>query len=223
MFPRPTLAENCCQRDNVNRSERPDRAPRSMREDLLPPFGEYPLNFDLQPTLKGDLIELRPLTPEDFDALFRAASDPLIWEQHPEPDRHKREIFQRYFDSGLASKGALVVVDRKSGRIIGSSRYHDLKPEESEIEIGFTFLEREFWGGTYNGELKSLMLDHAFRFVKRVVFVVGENNLRSQNALRKIGASFLKTVERPSRDGRLLPNVVFAITPEARKSQRVPA
>ena len=176
------------------------------------------MNFDLQPTLQGSLIELRPLKPEDFEALLQAASDPLIWEQHPEPDRYKREIFQRYFDSGLASKGALVVIDRKSGRIIGSSRYHDLKAEESEIEIGFTFLEREFWGGTYNGQLKSLMLKHAFRFVKRVVFVVGENNLRSQKALEKIGARFLKRVERSSRDGRLLPNVVLAITREGAKS-----
>jgi len=176
------------------------------------------LNFDLQPTLQCSLIELRPLKPEDFEALLQAASDPLIWEQHPEPDRYKREIFQRYFDSGLASKGALVVIDRKSGRIIGSSRYHDLKAEENEIEIGFTFLEREFWGGTYNGQLKSLMLKHAFRFVKRVVFVVGENNLRSQKALEKIGARFLKRVERSSRDGRLLPNVVLAITREGAKS-----
>ena len=190
---------------------------------LLPGFGKYPLNFDLQPTLQGNLIELRPLKPEDFDALFHAASDPLIWEQHPEPDRYKREVFQRYFDGGLASRGALVVVDSKSGRIIGSSRYHDLKPEDDEIEIGFTFLEREFWGGTYNGELKSLMLEHAFRFVKRVVFVVGENNLRSQKALHKIGARFLRKVERPSRDGRLLPNVVFAITRESAKTKRVPA
>ena len=170
------------------------------------------MHFDLQPTLRGNLIELRPLKYEDFDALFRAASDPLIWEQHPEPDRYKREIFQKYFDSGIASKGAFVVIERKSGRIIGSSRYHDLKREQSEVEIGFTFLEREFWGGAYNGELKSLMLEHAFRFVKRVVFVVGESNLRSQKALEKIGARFFKRVERPSRDGTLVPNVVFAMT-----------
>ena len=180
------------------------------------------MTFDLQPTLQGNWIELRPLKPEDFEALLRAASDPLIWEQHPEPDRYKREIFRRYFDSGLASGGALVVIDRKSGRIIGSSRYHDLKPEESEIEIGFTFLEREFWGGTYNGELKSLMLEHAFRFVRRVVFVVGENNLRSQKALQKIGARFLNKVERPSRDGRLLPNVVFAISRDAADQSALP-
>ena len=170
------------------------------------------MKFDLQPTLKGKLIEIRPLKPEDFDALFQAAGDPLIWEQHPEPDRYKREIFQRYFESALESKGAFVVIDCKSGRIIGSSRYHNLKPAESEVEIGFTFLEREFWGGAYNGELKSLMVDHAFRFVESVVFVVGENNLRSQKALGKIGARFVKKIERPDRNGAMRPNVVFAIS-----------
>ncbi len=169
-------------------------------------------HFDLQPTLVGKLIEARPLRQEDFTALHQAASDPLIWEQHPEPTRYQREAFQRYFDSGMASKGALVVIERKTGRIIGSSRYHDLKPEESQVEIGYTFLERSYWGGDYNGELKRLMLDHAFRFVERVVFVIGENNLRSQKAIQKIGAKFLKNVERPGSNGAMQPNLVFAIS-----------
>lgn len=153
------------------------------------------VNFDLQPSLQGTLIEIRPLTPDDFDALFAAAGDPLIWEQHPERDRYTREVFQKYFDSAIESKGAFAVIERASGRIIGSSRYCNLNPAGSEVEIGWTFLERAFWGGSYNRELKSLMLDHAFRFVDRVVFVVGENNLRSQKALQKIGAGFLKKGE----------------------------
>ncbi|MGZ7042165.1 MAG: GNAT family N-acetyltransferase [Thermoanaerobaculia bacterium] len=169
------------------------------------------MKFDLQPTLTGTLLALRPLRAEDFDALFAAASDPLIWEQHPETDRYKREVFQKYFDSAIASGGAFAIVERNSGRIIGSSRYWNLKPSESEIEIGWTFLERRFWGGRHNGELKSLMLEHAFRYVDRVVFVVGENNLRSQNALRKIGAELVGTAERPSPDGTPRRNVIFAI------------
>ena len=170
------------------------------------------MDFDLQPILTGKLIELRPLAPADFDALFQAASDPLIWEQHPENDRYTREVFQRFFDGAIDSKGAFAVIERKSGKIIGSSRYHDLKPEESQVEIGFTFLERAYWGGEYNREMKSLMLDHAFRFVERVVFVVGENNLRSQKALAKIGARFLKRAEASGRDGSVRKNVVFELT-----------
>ena len=58
------------------------------------------------------------------------------------------------------------------------------------------------------------MLDHAFRFVDRVVFVVGEKNLRSQKALEKIGARFLKKAQSPARDGIMAPNLVFVITRE---------
>jgi RimJ/RimL family protein N-acetyltransferase len=167
--------------------------------------------FDLQPTLKGRLLELRPLTPGDFEALFEAANDPLIWEQHPESDRHEPAVFQRYFDGAIASGGALAVVEVRSRRIIGSSRFCSLDPGR-EVEIGWTFLEREFWGGAYNREMKSLMLDHAFRFVGRVVFVVGEGNLRSQKALEKIGARLLRREQRPGPDGNLAGCVVFGIT-----------
>ena len=171
------------------------------------------MSFDLQPVLTGNLITLRPLTPQDFDLLFTAASDPLIWEQHPENDRYTRKVFQNYFDGAMESKGAFAIIDRKSGRIIGSSRYCNLNEAKSEVEIGWTFLERTFWGGTYNRELKSLMLDHAFRFVDRVLFVVGENNIRSQKALEKIGAKFLKKAQLPAPDGALASNFLFVIRP----------
>jgi RimJ/RimL family protein N-acetyltransferase len=170
------------------------------------------VDFALQPTLKGKLIELRPLRPQDFDALFSVASDPQIWEQHPESDRYQREVFQRFFDGALESKGAFAIIEKKSGRIIGSSRYCNLDLTNREIEVGWTFLEREFWGGTYNRELKQLMLEHAFRFVDRVLFVVGEQNFRSQKALAKIGASFLKKVQLPASDGTIKTNLVFGIT-----------
>lgn len=143
--------------------------------------------FDLQPILKGELLELRPLRPEDFSALYAVASDPLIWEQHPSSDRYKPEIFQGFFRDALASGGALIAIDRKDGRIIGSSRFHGYDEEKSEIEIGWTFLARAYWGGTYNREMKQLMLAHAFRFVKRVLFLIGSTNLRSQKAMEKIG------------------------------------
>ena len=170
------------------------------------------MSFELQPTLTGTLIELRPLKTADFDELFRAAGDPLIWEQHPENTRYKKEVFQAYFDSAIESKGAFVVVDRKSGKIIGSSRYCALKPEESEVEVGYTFLERAYWGGEYNREMKQLMLDHAFKFVKRVVFVVGDTNFRSQKALEKIGARFWKNAEWKSHDGSVRKTVLYQIT-----------
>jgi N-acetyltransferase len=178
------------------------------------------VQFELQPTLIGELLQLRPLRPEDFEALFKAASDRLIWEQHPENDRYTRDVFQKYFDGALESGGAFAIIGRKSGRIIGSSRYCNFDARAREVEVGWTFLEREFWGGAYNRELKNLMLDHAFRFVDHVLFVVGENNLRSQKALEKIGARFLRKIEKPDRQGMMQKNFVFAITAGAWAAQR---
>jgi RimJ/RimL family protein N-acetyltransferase len=146
------------------------------------------MTFDLQPHLKGELIELRPLAPGDWDELFAVASDPLIWEQHPENDRYKEEVFKIFFEGALESGGAFVVVDTKTQQIIGSTRFHGYDPEKSEIEIGWTFLARKYWGGRHNAEMKQLMLTHAFRFVEKIVFFVGENNIRSQKATEKIGA-----------------------------------
>jgi RimJ/RimL family protein N-acetyltransferase len=145
------------------------------------------LSFDLQPHLKGELIELRPLTSEDWDDLFAVASDPLIWEQHPERDRYKEDVFKVFFREALECGGAFVIIDTKSQQVIGSTRFHGCDPEKSEIEIGWTFLARNYWGGRYNRELKQLMLAHAFKFVENVVFYVGEDNVRSQTATEKIG------------------------------------
>jgi len=156
--------------------------------------------FDLQPVLKGELLELRPLRQEDFPELYAVASDPLIWEQHPNSDRFKEEVFREFFREALESGGALVALDCRDGRIIGSSRFHAYNEEKSEIEIGWTFLARAYWGGAYNGEMKQLMLRHAFRFVKSVIFLVGPQNLRSQKALEKIGA--VRVGSRPDSLGR---------------------
>jgi RimJ/RimL family protein N-acetyltransferase len=145
------------------------------------------MSFDLQPHLKGELIELRPLTPAEWQDLFAVASDPLIWEQHPESDRCKEDVFKIFFSEALESGGAFVIIDKKNEQIIGSTRFFGYDAEKSEIEIGWTFLARKYWGGRYNRELKQLMLDHAFKFVENVIFYVGENNIRSQKATEKVG------------------------------------
>src|SRR5262245_35288923 len=143
--------------------------------------------FELQPTLSGELLELRPLRPEDFPALYAVAADPLVWELHPCSDRYQEAVFKEFFREALESGGALIASDRSDGAIIGSSRYFGYDPERSEIEIGWSFLARSHWGGTYNGEMKRLMLRHAFRFVNSVVFLVGPQNFRSQRAVEKVG------------------------------------
>jgi N-acetyltransferase len=170
------------------------------------------VSFELQPVLTGDLVELRPLREEDFPALYAVASDPLIWEQHPDPDRCTEPVFRPFFRGAMESGGAFLAIDRNDGRVIGSSRFAGYDEGMSEIEIGWTFLARSHWGGSYNGEMKRLMLAHAFRFVQRVVFRVGANNRRSQRALERIGASFVRPEPDPRRG---YPAVLYEITREA--------
>ena len=158
------------------------------------------MSFDAQPVLEGELVVLRPLRPGDYDALYAVARDPLIWEQHPVRDRHREGRFQELFRESLASKGALVAIESETRRVIGSSRFHGYSQESGEVEIGWTFLARSHWGGAYNGEMKRLMLEHAFRFVDRVVLFVSPTNRRSQRAVEKIGG--IRVGSRPDEDGQ---------------------
>ncbi len=167
--------------------------------------------FDLQPHLRGELIELRPLAPDDWDQLFAVASDSLIWEQHPENDRYKEDVFKVFFREALDSDGAFVVVEKKNRQIIGSTRFYGYDQAKSEIEIGWTFLARRYWGGQYNREMKELLLDHAFKFVENVVFYIGQKNFRSQKAMEKIGAIKLGTATRTYGDHPPTPNVKYVI------------
>ena len=169
------------------------------------------MSFDYQPVLKGDLVELRPLRLEDYDDLYAVAADALIWEQHPDRNRHEEGRFQEFFREALGSGGALIAIDAKTQRVIGSSRFHGYDKERSEVEIGWTFLARSHWGGMYNGQMKELMLQHAFRFVNCVVFLVGPQNLRSQRAVEKIGG--VRVGSRPDAEGR--DSYVYQITASA--------
>ncbi|MEY4376490.1 MAG: hypothetical protein RJB26_1040 [Pseudomonadota bacterium] len=143
-----------------------------------------------QPVLEGPTLRLRPLVATDFDALYAVASDPLLWEQHPDRLRYQRPVFEKLFAGALASGGALTVVQRESGRIIGSSRFYDYRPAERTVCIGYTFIARDCWGGACNGEMKALMLAHAAGFADTVWFHVGPDNRRSRRAMEKIGAVF---------------------------------
>ncbi len=174
------------------------------------------MTFDRQPILVGEHLELRPLRAHDFEALFRVAADPLIWEQHPERNRFQEAPFRAFFEEALASGGALVALDRANGHIIGSSRYHGYDAEQSVLEIGWSFLARAYWGGRYNGEMKRLMLEHAFRSVKRVTFVIGPDNRRSQRAVEKIGGVRAgTTVDAQGRE-----RVVYELTPALYAARR---
>ena len=164
--------------------------------------------FDPQPVLRGDLLHLRPLRPEDLEPLMAVAADPLIWAQHPAKERGTREGFTRFFAESLATGGALVATAADDGRMLGSSRYFEWDAKARSVEIGWTFLARECWGGVFNRELKTLMLRHAFRWAEQVHFVVADENLRSQRAMEKIGG--VRTGRREG--GGRPPSVVFTLT-----------
>ena len=166
--------------------------------------------MDRQPTLVGPTLRLRPLLSSDHDALAAAASDPLIWEQHPDRERGSAAGFDRFFADSLASGGALVVC-AADGAVIGSSRYADDDPADGgRVEIGWTFLVRAHWGGATNRELKRLMLDHAFASVQTVVFRVGVDNRRSQRAVEKLGAVLVDEI-----DTELGPHLVYELQRDA--------
>ena len=156
------------------------------------------MTFDLQPLLRGDLVGVSSLCAADCDDLFEFARDHVVWQQHLVKDRYRYEMLTRLFVESLASGGALAVTSL-AGDIIGSSRFDGYDQRRSEVEIGWTFLTRSYWGGQVNGQLKSLMVGHAFRFVERVVFLVGPANRRSQRALEKIGA--VRVGSRPDAAG----------------------
>lgn len=171
---------------------------------------------NLQPTLIGPRLTLRPIRPSDWSALADAAADPDIWAGHTQTDRYKTDVFRGFFDTAIASHSAFVVVDNETGALIGSSRYHNHDAALSEIEIGWTFLTRPYWGGGYNAEMKRLLLAHAFTFVETVVFWVAVENEISAKAMAKIGGRAREgTISRPDPDGSNDMYRVFEITKDA--------
>lgn len=169
--------------------------------------------LDRQPVLEGALVRLRPLRAEDWDALYAVARDPLIWEQHPAHDRWQEPVFRAFFDDALAQRGALAVIDRASGAVIGSSRFQGLEEAGGgSVEIGWTFLARSHWGGTWNREMKRLMLAHALASVAECRFAVGESNRRSRRALEKIGARLSERVEERVMAGGIVRHVHYVVT-----------
>lgn len=169
------------------------------------------MNVNWQPRLENDLIILRPLKADDFDPLFNVASDPLIWEQHPTKNRSTKEGFDIYFKEGLASNTAFAVIDKKSGAIIGSTRFNPVIESANAIEIGWTFIGRQYWGSDCNKSMKTLLMDYAFQFVDNVLFYIHESNYRSQKAVEKLGATKITQLDGVTLSTRPTANVIYKV------------
>jgi N-acetyltransferase len=170
------------------------------------------MDFDLQPYLENDLLVLRPIRKEDFEDLFKVASDPLIWEQHSSKDRFKKKVFEAFFKEALDSGTAFIIIGKDSGEIIGSTRFQVLKGMEDAIEIGWTFLNRKYWGGGFNTSLKKLMMGYAFQFVENIIFFINEHNIRSQKAVEKLGASRINDLVDQLPDDKKKSTFVYSIS-----------
>ncbi len=172
--------------------------------------------MDRQPLLEGERLRLRPLAASDWDALFAVASDREIWAQHPASDRWQEVVFRAFFDEALDEGGAMVAIENVSGKIVGSSQFRPCPLDNSEMEIGWTFLAREQWGGAINREMKGLMLGHALEDVPRVLFRIGDTNWRSRKAMEKIGGMLVDgMLEQGEYKGQAVTHVVYEITREA--------
>lgn len=172
------------------------------------------MNFSVQPVLENKEYQLIPLQQGDFEALYEVASDPRVWEQHPNKDRYKREVFENFFLGAMESKGAFKIIEKASGDVLGSSRYYDYDEVNKSIFIGYTFYGIKSWGKGINPQIKKLMLDYIFRYVDKVYFHVGKENLRSQIAMERLGGQKIAEEEvayfgEPSRT-----NIVYEIKKE---------
>ncbi len=172
------------------------------------------VDIPLQTTLSGHLLTLEPLQRIDFVPLYKVAADPLIWEQHPNKNRYQRNHFQTFFTGAMQSEGAFAIKLKDTKRIIGSSRFYQYDELKNKIHIGYTFLSRKYWGGPYNKEVKTLMLDYIFQFVEVVEFHIGINNIRSQISIARLGATKVGEVEVEYYGEELKPNFIFQIKKE---------
>jgi N-acetyltransferase len=154
------------------------------------------MRFDIQPLfLQNNILKLIPLHENDFEELYQIASDPLVWEQHPNKTRYQKDVFKNYFEGAMQSKGAFIIKKTDSNETVGCTRFYDFNLEDNSIIIGYTFIGRQFWGKDYNKTIKKLMLDYAFEYVNKVYFHIGAFNIRSQKAIEKIGATKIDEFE----------------------------
>ncbi len=169
--------------------------------------------MDRQPILEGERVTLRPLQEDDWDALYAIASDPALWEQHPIHDRWREGIFAGFFAEALAHQGALVVIDKASEQIIGSSQFRESEDEDGAfVEVGWTFFTPKVWGKGINQEVKRLMLTHAFQATDLVHFKVGETNYRSRIAVERIGAVRTRKTDLTQYQGKRVLHLIYALT-----------
>lgn len=146
--------------------------------------------------LEGTTIELIPLEKEHLEELYTAAADKELWANIPS-DCSDKELFYKNYEFALSEREngnqyPFVIRNKQTKRLIGSTRFFEIYPSDRKLEIGWTWITKEFWGTTVNLESKLLLLTYCFETLKtnRVQLKTKDNNFRSRKAIEKIGGVF---------------------------------
>lgn len=151
----------------------------------------------LHPTiLEGTHVELIPLEKEHFEELYAAAADKDLWTLIP-TDGSDKAIFYKNYELALSERDngnqyPFVIRHKETQKLIGSTRFFEIYPSDKKLEIGWTWITKEFWGSAVNLECKLLLLTYCFEVLKtnRVQLKTKDDNLRSRKAIEKIGGVF---------------------------------
>lgn len=146
-------------------------------------------------TLHGKWARLEPLAREHAEDLFVAARDPDIWRYMPAPCPISVDDVLKWMNEALdlRERGLVLpfaIIDTATNKAIGSTRYLDISAHDRHVEIGWTWLAREYWRSPLNTECKYMLLKHAFETLDciRVSLKTDVRNERSQRAIERIGA-----------------------------------
>ena len=150
--------------------------------------------FEVNPVLlKSDSVRLEPLSQGHAQGLFNRGQEVDDWAYMPRSCFVDMADTRQWIDEALQAPGQIpfAIVETGKDKAVGSTRYLNIRPEHRSLEIGWTWLGKEWQRTAINTEVKSLLLSHAFERLGcvRVEFKTDGRNLRSQRALERIGAT----------------------------------
>jgi RimJ/RimL family protein N-acetyltransferase len=165
--------------------------------------------------LTGDGVTLEPLGPQHVDDLFAAAQDDRVWTWLPAPRPRTLEDVVTLVDAAEADAARLAFAVVVDGRAMGSTSYLDIDVPLGGLEVGWTWYAPSLWAGRTNPLCKLLLLEHAFEVlqVQRVLLKTDGRNLRSQGAIRRLGAQYDGTLRHHRRrpDGSVRDTAFFSL------------
>lgn len=151
--------------------------------------------MDFTPTLENDFVKLSPITMDNFHELTQVASQEKLVQYSPS-DIESHKTLKKYISTALEQQQMktsipFIIFDKKSQSYAGSTRYMNINSKNKVLEIGSTWIGREFQGKGLNTQMKFLMLNHAFNEMgfEKIEFRIDERNLCSRKAVEKLGCT----------------------------------